>query len=673
MKAIKHFLALFLLISSFTVFSQVRNKDYQQAEESFSLGMFAEAIESYKKAYIDISENHIKAEIVFKLGICYKNINEPKSAELWFKKAIAVKYPEPLTALYYADMLKMNEKYEEAIKWYKEYMKLKPEDPRGEQGVESCKLVSQWRAKPTRYKVENMAFLNSKENDFCPTYAKKDYSSIYFSSTRESTTGAEKSKVTGKYFSDIFETSRDRKGKWTEPVPLNVEVNSPNDEGASTTNMPKANELFFTRCRVEKNVMLGCQICSAKKKGLTWGDVEVIPIAADSIAVGHPSISFDETVLYFAADMPGGQGGSDIWMIKRPAKNKPWDTQAINLGPEINTRGNEMFPFIHPDGTLYFSSDYHLGMGGLDIFKATQTKAGKWTVENLKYPLNSPADDFGITFHQEEERGFLTSTRPGGKGGDDVYSFELPPIQYFLEGVVVNDKTNEIIEGAKVEIKPQTGDPIPDRFSEPDGSFKQELGPNNTYALLASKEGFLTDEAKVSTKLIETDTTFRVEIRLRPKDIVIKMNNIFYTVGKWDLRPESYPEIDKLIEILNKNPDIVIELRAHTDFRPIAITNDTLSQKRAESVVNYLVEKGIDMERLVPKGYGSNVPHVITEEDVKEHSYFKVGDVLDKPYILALPTQEQQEAAHQLNRRTEFKVLSSDYKPAGGTDGTIPE
>ncbi|MBN2681832.1 MAG: OmpA family protein [Bacteroidales bacterium] len=671
MKLIKHFLAILILSSSLGAFAQVKNKDYNQAEESFNLGMFAEAIEAYKKAYIGIPENHIKAEIVFKLGICYKNINEPKSAELWFKKAIAVKYPDPLTLLYYADMLKMNEKYEEAIKSYKDYMKVKPEDPRGEQGVESCKLVSQWRAKPTRYRVENMAFLNSKENDFCPTYAKKDYSSIYFSSTRESTSGAEKSKVTGAFFSDIFETSRNRQGKWTEPVPLNAEVNSPNDEGASTTNMPKANELFFTRCRVEKNVMLGCQICSASKKGLTWGDVNVIPIAADSIGVGHPSITFDELTLYFAADMPGGQGGSDIWMIKRPAKNKPWVTEAINLGTDINTRGNEMFPYIHKDGTLYFSSDYHLGMGGLDIFKATPTKSDKWTVENLKYPLNSPADDFAITFHQEEERGFLTSSRPGGKGGDDIYSFELPPIEYFLEGVVINNRTNEIIPGAKIEITVQPGDKLPERLSEADGSFKQQLGPNLAYAILASKEGFLKGEAKVSTKLIETDTTFKVEIRLDPIDKVIKLENIYYDVGTWTLRPESYPELDKLVDVLNKNSDIVIELMAHTDFRPIPITNDTLSQKRAESVVSYLVEKGIDMERLIAKGYGDKVPHVITKEDAEKYSFLKEGNILDKKFILALPIQEQQETAHQLNRRTEFKVLRQDYK--GDLEESTPQ
>ncbi|HBS88516.1 MAG: hypothetical protein A2W91_17890 [Bacteroidetes bacterium GWF2_38_335] len=676
MRLVKIVLAFTLFLISISSFSQIKNKNYNEAENAFNLGMYAEAIEYYKKAYVELTENKpAMAEIVYKIGLCFMGTNNPKSAELWFEKAIKVKYPEPLVALYYADMLKMNEKYDEATTWYKNYQTLKPEDPRGEQGVESCKVVVEWKRRPTRYKVENMAFFNSKEADFCATYAKKDYSSIIFSSARPSSSGSATSQVTGMNFTDLFETTADRKGKWTEPIPLNQEVNSPHEEGASSLNMPKATMLFFTRCRVEDKVSLGCQICQASKQGLVWGNVEVLAIASDSVWVGHPSVSEDEMSLYFAANLPGGYGGTDIWMIKRPGKGKPWVLDPINLGPEINTPGTEAFPYIHPDGTLYFSSNYHLGMGGLDIFKAEKNKSDKWNVSNLKYPLNSPADDFGIVFEGDLEKGFITSSRPGGKGMDDIYSFILPPITFVLEGVVVNDRTDEILVGAKVTIIPEGDQPI-EHVSGPDGSFKQVLGPNKDYRIEAKMDKFLNGYEKTTTKLIENDTIIKVELRLQPKDVVLALKNIYYTVGKWDLRPESYPELDKLVKTLTDNPEIVIELMSHTDIRPIPITNDTLSQKRAEECVKYLIEKGVEPERMVAKGYAARVPYKMTkEDDFAKYPYLKEGDVLDEKFIKALPTIDQQEGAHQLNRRTEFKIIANDFKSTkpttpGGTPGS---
>jgi len=664
MNLLQSFILFLLLFSVSFAFGQ--NKDYQKGEDAFKFEEYWTAIEHFKVAYSKYNDPVKKCELIFKIALCYRSLHESKEAELWFKKTIKVKYPDPLAVLYYADALKMNGSFEEAIIEYNNFAKLVPGNKRADIGVKSCELASKWIKKPTRYTVENMAFFNSKDQDFCPVYAKKNYKVLYFTSNRAGSSGNQIHAVTGAGFFDLWETSQDRKEKFSEPKPIEgVTINTPDDEGASSLNL-KGNTLYFTRCRVDKKLILGCKIYSASRKGVSWGDVAEIIIngAVDSTSIGHPSISDDEMVLYFSANLPGGYGSRDIWMIKRDKKNGPWNPDPINVGPEINTPGNEMFPFIRNNGKLYFSSDYHIGMGGLDIFEATpDPKTSKYKILNLKYPINSNADDFGIIYEGETERGFFSSNRKGGKGGDDIYRFYLPPLQFNISGIIKDCKTDEIVIGAKILLKGSDGTSS-EMFSEADGSYKFILNANTDYQVFVSKEKFLSGNSGESTKGLEINKDFKLDICIDAIKEAIELPNIEYDLGKWDLRPESMVALDDLVKTLNNNPNIVIELGSHTDFRSDDKYNIDLSQKRAQSVVNYLIEKGIESDRLVAKGYGETTPKKVDEKMAERYSGFlEEGNVLTEKFIKSLVTVEEQEVGNQANRRTEFRVIREDYVP----------
>ncbi len=409
---------------------------------------------------------------------------------------------------------------------------------------------------------------------------------------------------------------------------------------------------------------MGCKIYSAKRKGPAFGSaVEITFPGSDTSSYGHPSIDAKELTLYFAANLPGGYGGNDIWMMKREKKTKPFG-EPINLGSEINTSGNEVYPSIRSNGVLYFSSDYHVGMGGLDIFKAVyNTGTKKYKVINMRYPINSSADDFSIIFKGEKEQGFFTSSRPGGKGAEDIYRFNLPPLQFTMKGLVKDDKTSKLLVGAKVELRGSDGS-LQETVTSADGSYEFKLKPNVDYQLKSSMEKYLNGKAGESTKGIEDDKDFIVDVSMQAVSKPIKIDNIFYALASAELMPESMASLDKLVEILNDNPNITIELGAHTDFRGKNITNQKLAQRRAQSVVNYLITKEIKKDRLVAKGYGESVPATVSKGESVENPFLKEGDVLSETFIKGLSTIEQQESAHQLNRRTEFKVLKTDYQIA---------
>ncbi|MCK4661815.1 MAG: OmpA family protein [Bacteroidales bacterium] len=630
-----------------------------KANNAFNSGQYFKAIDLYKYAYAKTKDNAQKAEVMYKTALCYRLTNNSRQAEIWFRKAIKKKYSNPIAILFYADAKKINKKYDEAIVEYENYKKLVPGDPRGEKGISSCKLAKEWIENPTRYEIINMYFFNSKQSDFCPAYAKDDYSVVYFTSSREGATGNSINDVTGEYYSDIFQTRKDRKGKWKEPVPLDKSINSEFDEGTPSLNK-KTNTIYFTSFRENKEEKLGCQIYVAKKQGIGWSEAQIIPLVADTITVGHPSISDDELTLYFAANMKGGKGGKDIWKITRSNKSESWE-QPVNLGTDINTSDNEMFPFIHQDGTLYFSSNGHPGMGGLDIFMAVEKEEGKWTVENMKYPINSPVDDFGIIFEGDYERGYLSSSRKGSKGSDDIWQFSLPPIEFQLAGIVRNERTEEYIASASVNLIGSDGTNLT-KTSENDGSFSFALKPNTDYRVVTKKGGFLNGKGKETTKGKTTSSDFRLDIFMSPNDSP-KLVNIFYDLGKWDLRPESLIALEELVEILNDNPNITIELGSHTDFRSGAEYNRDLSEKRAKSVVDFLITYGIDEERLSSKGYGESNPTTVTKQAARQYNFLTEGDVMTESFINRMPTNDMKEICHELNRRTEFIVTGTDYIP----------
>ncbi len=374
---------------------QKKQKD-SRAQAAFEAGEYYEAIDLFKNAYNKVKEKDQKTEILFRIGECYRILGEARSAELWYKKAVREDYQDPIIYLRYGQMMLINENYEEAVEQFNMYRDLVPDDPRGSVGIESCEAALLWMDNPTGYIVENVRYFNSRERDFSPAYVNEDYNEVYFTSSREDATGNDTHGATGENFADIFTSSMDRKGKWSVPVPVD-QLNSEFEDGTPSISSDFST-LYFTRCKKGKNQQLGCQILSSRLSGGDWSDPEVeLEALGDSVSTAHPAISPDGLTLYFVSDMPGGLGENDIWKVTRTNEGASWGPP-VNLGEEINTPGNELYPFVHADGSLYFSSDSRVGLGGLDIYRATLDETKSWRLENMKPPINSPEDDFGIVF-----------------------------------------------------------------------------------------------------------------------------------------------------------------------------------------------------------------------------------------------------------------------------------
>jgi peptidoglycan-associated lipoprotein len=641
--------------------ASAQSKRTAKAYTTYDAGEYFAAIDQFKEAYQKTSDKKEKLHIAYHIAECYRKTDNAPQAALWYGKVIAKDYENPLSILYYADALKMNQNYEEAKAQYQHYKELVPDDPRASDGILSCDFALQWMDQPSGYQVEEQKFINSKFSDYSPAYSRADYQELYFTSSRDETTGNAEHGGTGQQFADIFFSTMDKKGKWSTPLPLPEPVNTEAEEGTPAFSRD-FNTMYFTRCNVSKRKALGCEIFTAKRDGEKWSNVESLGIAQDSVVIAHPAISPDENTLYFVSDMDGSmktpEGGNskDLWMTSRSSEG--W-SDPVNLGAPVNSGGDEIFPFIHADGTLYFSSDGHIGMGGLDIYKAEKADNGQWQVENMKYPINSAADDFAIVFEKDRESGFFSSSRKG-KTVDDIFSFVLPPLKFTLIGVVKNEKTDEIIPEAIIKSIGSDGITLDTKAGQ-DGQFRFTLKPGTDYVFIAEKPGFLKGKERESTKGISKSTEFKTEIFLSSTETPIEVENIFFDLDKADLRPESMVSLDRLVETFNDNPNIVVELGSHTDSRATDAYNLNLSERRAQSVVNYLIEKGISRERLVAKGYGESQPKKVDKKDLAAYSFLTVGTSLTEQYINSLGDDDRMEMAHFLNRRTEFKVLRTDY------------
>ncbi len=664
MKIQKLIIITVLVIINCTAFAQ--SKKVKKADESFKAGEYFRANEQYMEVYPKLTEKKLKAEVAFKMGECNRRMNLPVKAEKWFSKAVANKYNNPLANLYYGEALKMNGKYEEALAEFQKYQDLVPEDARGANGVQSCKAVIEWSKSPTRYVVENVKDINSKQSDFSPAYGANG-SELYFTSAREGTVGRKVNGVSGFNFADIFFTKMDKKGKWSVPVPVEGELNSPFDDGSGCLSKD-GSTMYYTICKMEQGKDLGSQILVSQKQDDKWGAPKVVEITKDSsIIVAQPTISADGKTLYFNSNMKGSLGGTDIWKVERSSENADWG-KPTNLGPQINTVDDEKFPFIREDGTLYFASNGRVGMGGLDIFKAVKDKGGDWKVENMKTPINSSADDFGIIFDGKEDKGFFSSTRADGKGSDDIYSFILQPLVFSIKGLVKNAENGVAIPEAEVKMVGSEGTSL-QTLSGNDGSFRFNLKENADYVFTTKKDKFLNGKGNETTKGLTENKVLEILITMVPIVKPIEVENIEYEYNKADLRPESMVSLDALVETLNENPNITIELRSHTDARGENQYNLELSQRRAQSVVDYLISKNIKAARLTPKGYGEAQPAVISKKVAEKYPFLKEGDILNEDFIDHLASKEQKESAHQLNRRTEFQVISTTFKDS---DGGIP-
>jgi peptidoglycan-associated lipoprotein len=651
------FLIILLIIITFQD-SQAQKRKTERAYAAFNAGEYYDAIDEFKDAYSKTkkADKTNRTEIVFMIGECYRLTNDPKNAETWYKLAVKSSYPRPEAEFWLAESLKKNGRYQNAIDELKKYKLIAPSDAKADQEIRACELAQEWLRNPEAYKVDELKDINSKESDFSPAYARDDFGVIYFTSSRDDATGNKTHGATGQGFTDIFESRIDKKAKWSTPVPVEG-INSEAEDGTPYL-FDGYKELYFTRCEAGKREKKGCMIMYSKKTGDKWSEPKNIRILPDSIVAAHPAMAPDGRTLYFVSDMAGGSGGKDIWMVTRNSESDEW-SKPKNLGPDINTSGNELFPFVRSDGTLYFSSDGLIGMGGLDIFKAIPQPDGSWTVQNMKAPINSSADDFGITFEDGNESGIFSSTRKG-KGNDELYTFEFPPLKFNITGLVKDEKSGSAISGSVVSLIASDGSNLQAETGS-GGDFRFALKPDVDYIFLASKKGYLNGKEKESTKGQEKSRDFLVTIQLTPIDKPIELPNIFYDFGKWDLRPESMVSLDKLVETLNDNSNVTIELMSHTDSRDTEEYNYDLSQKRAQSVVQYLIEKGIDPLRLSAKGYGESSPKVVDALIAAQNPFLRTGATLSEQYINSLANDEQKEIAHQINRRTEFRVLRIDY------------
>ena len=671
MNMIRTFLA-FLVVISLSAGATAQNRYSRSADESFNDQQYSLALKKYKKAYSKVKKNKDERErISFQMAECYRLMNNTKQAETAYKRLLTSKLinKQPKIYLLYGDMLKANGNYEEAIKQYNIYQEKMPGDAKVAESIQSCQDAAEWIKNPSKYDVVLEKKINTRDDEFAPAYADKNFSSIIFTSNRDAATGKDLDNWTGAEFTDIFLAKKDRKGDWSTPALLEQGglLDTKANEGTGQFN-PKFLVLYFTRCWNEEKKKNGCAIYKVSRTGVSnWGEPEKIDLGGDSTNVfGHPTVSPDETVIVFSSDLLGGKGGKDLWLAKRKSKGGAFG-RPENLGEIVNTPGDELFPYLRDDSTLYFASNAHPGMGGLDIFRTIRVN-GKWSKpENMKSPLNSSGDDFAIVYNLDEpEQGYFTSNRPGGKGKDDIYSFVIPPVYFTLEGTVTDDRTLQPVQGAEVRIIGTNGKTA--KYTTDDRgrySFnKNQILANTTYDITVTKKDYFNEKARETTVGLEKSRDFVRDIVIRPipkKPVVLP--DILYDLAKWDLKPQFQDSLQGLIETLDANENIVIELASHTDSRDSDERNDVLSQRRAQSVVDYLITRGIDPDRLVAKGYGERVPRTLAKDITREGYTFKAGTVLTDTVINALPNTAVKEAAHQLNRRTEFSILRNDFIP----------
>lgn len=644
----------------------------KKGDKYYALGEYYDAATQYKKAYSQTpaKERQLRGLRALKMADCYRRINYTQRAIAAYKNALRFKQQDSLTLFYLGKLQLKNASYKEAENTFLQMMENGDQSQLAKNGLLSARMAPKWKAEGmySGYTVKRENVFNSHRADYSPMLAGDDYDQLYFTSTRNQAKGDELSGITGMKNADIFVSQKDEKGKWQKPEVIESELNSDFDEGACAF-APDFKTMYLTVCKTDPNYPRYAQIATATRSDASWGKANELEITKDTLsAFAHPAISPDGEWLYFASDMPGGLGGYDIWRIQITSHGL---VGLENLGEPINTAGNEFFPTFRPNGDLYFSSDGHPGMGGLDIFIAKpspspteegsqeKTEESLYTLEHPGAPLNSQGDDFGMTFEGLHNRGFFSSNRGNANGWDHIYSFEKSEVIQTVKGwvyekdgyelpqalvyMVGNDGTNK-----KLNVKG-------------DGSFTEEIHPGVDYVFLGTCKGFLNHKEELRVEPVKESEEYVLQFPLASLSAPVLIRNIFYDFDKATLRPESTQALDSLIDLLNENPNITIELSSHTDFRGADAYNQRLSQRRAESVVRYLIDHGIAEDRLSPVGYGEGKPKVVKRKLTETYPWLKEGDVLTEEFINALKDEEKQEICHQLNRRTEFIVLRTTY------------
>ena len=646
------FLAVALMLHSCAADNAMR-----KGEKFLAIGEYHDAAEQFKKAYTKTptKERQLRGQRALKMAHCYRHISSTQKAISAYRNALRYNVATLDDRLDYARLLLKNGEYKRALTEFELLNDSMPNNVLVRNGLLSAKMAPKWKEQGSDYTVKKMTEFNSRRADYCPVLAGDQWDRLYFSSTRNDALGDELSGITGAKPGDIFFSDKDDKGKWSKPQTIESGLNTEYDEGACCLS-PDGSTMYLTQCLSDASYPRFAQIVTAQRSDASWGKTTPLIITNDTLsAYAHPAVSPDGEWLYFVSDMPGGKGGLDIWRMRLTA-NGPVGVE--NLGEPINTPGDEMFPTFRPNGDFYFSSDGHPGFGGLDIFIATVGEDGKYHLSHPGYPLNSQGDDFGMTFQGQLNQGFFSSNRGDGRGWDHVYSFYNPEIVQTIRGWIYEQDGYELTAGeARIVGTDGTNLRLGVRG---DGSFEYVVKPGVDYIILAMCDGFLNHKEEIHVDSVKESKVYDLQFPLASISAPVLIDNIFYAFDKATLLPESKNALDSLILMLNENPNITIELSAHTDYRGAEAYNKKLSQKRAESVVKYLINHGIAADRLTAVGYGEEKPKTIRRKVAERYPWLKENDVLTEEFILKLKP-EQQETANALNRRTEFKVLRTTY------------
>ena len=655
MHRLKHI--ILILFVTLMATSCAVDKNLKRGEQYLALGEYYDAANEFKRAYSKTSpkEKQKRGERAKKMAYCYDKSLQTQKAIAAYRNAIRYNVATKDDRLAYAQLLLKNGEYKVAVQEFQAVLDSMPHSELAKNGLVSAQTAIATKEKGSRYTVKKMDIFNSRRAEYSPKLFGDQYDQLYFTSTRNEAEGDELSGITGTKPGDIFVSTKDDKGKWSKPEQVSGGVNTAYDEGACCFT-PDGREMYLTQCTTDPSYPRYAQIVKSSRADAAWGKATEVKLTNDTLSsFAHPAISPDGEWLYFVSDMPGGKGGLDIWRVRITAAGFGG---IENLGAPINTEGDECFPVFRPNGDLYFSSNGHPGMGGLDIYIAKIGKDRKYHLEHPGYPLNSQGDDFGMTFEGPYNRGYFSSNRNDGRGWDHIYSFENPEIVHNVIGWVYEQDGYEL-QAAEVYIVGNDGTNTKVNVKS-DGSFSYQVTPGVDYLFLATCKGYLNHKEELSVKPSEESQEYTLQFALPSISAPVVVDNVFYDFDKADIRQESTVALDKLVTLLNDNPNITIELSAHCDYRGSEAYNKRLSQARAEACVNYLIAHGIAKERLTPVGYGKEKPKKVRKKLTEKITWLKEGDVLTEEFIGKLDS-EKQEVCNQLNRRTEFIVLRTTY------------
>ena len=677
---------IYIIIAALVLSGCGIQKRVKKADKKFAIGEYYVAADLYKSCYGRLNskkDRELKGYVAYKQGECYRLINSPRAVNC-YQSALRLKYhlQDSTIFLNCGLALQYQGKYKDAAKSYELYLQSHPDNYVAQANRYACNKIDEWRKETSRYKVSEAKEFNQKRtSNFAPMFIGDNTDALMFTSNRqENKKGSKKMKrpsnVTGQQLFQLYQTRKNAAGEWEEIELAEGLYDQPESEQKNDTAGGKqagtaemgvccftsdGRTMYFTYSKPVNGKDLGAKIYRSDRASGEWGEPQEVKLFADSsITVGHPALNAAGDTLYFSSDAPGGEGGKDIWCAEMDG------SQWVNpqpMGKGINTSADEMYPYMHADGTLYFASNGHPGYGGLDIYKAERdtnvTDSTVWVLYNMGAPFNGIGDDFGITFAGNTQDGFFSSNKGDKKGYDKIYAFRLPEMEFLAEGIVTDEQGNSLAD-AKLRIVGSDGTSSK-LNARHDGTYKIKLKRDVKYVMLATARGYLNAKEQWNTLNLKDSKTYTINFALSPISRPVKMENIFYEFARWEITKASEEELNRLVKLLNDNPNITIELSAHTDLVGNEEFNLELSQKRAQSCCNYLVAHGIEQERLTPVGYGKTKPVIADKALNKKYPFIPNEQVLDEAFILSL-TPEQQEICNQINRRTEFKVVKTTYK-----------